>query len=542
MIPSVFRSLRDWDAAVRIWSASSAWRQSRSTFGQEGFSCCFLHSLRSTQEGFSENSPPGGIRRSTFAAKLVDADPLPQHSEWRGPEPGSEAAEEVKRTFRHYTGLGAPYRSLYPQIRAPPTSDFSHAFPSGEIRIGKDSNIRLSGAAIAGLLRKEGTGRVLAAGVEAVNQAVKSFVLARQYIRERNEGDVCFKINHLFRHDRNSSNQIMFVGKRVQTPFSIGENADVNRCKSVCNVLSVGTSMAASLKRYQASILKAIGAGAAASAVVSMTWARRNLLQTGFDMECYPEFVLLKMDDGKEVHGLRFLLNLTEDGEAKSNSVKELAAVDHLKLKISAEELLDCGEAFSNFSTKSLPVVKVAKTSLGTPTAAVIVSQLRFYPGVHVLSTGLDANNQAFKALCVSRIYVNEHPGYDFGFQCIHAPPQNDDGICQLSTWGLLVKARQTDTESEEFRLNFNTSAKSMGAACGYRIRKGERVTCVGMGISCVSKMLVALSFARSFVERSGIDVIGFPLFDNVHLKQPDGSLKRVVRFKLEMVPFKRDR
>lgn len=117
--------------------------------------------------------------------------------EWRGPEPGVATQVSSDRNKRH---LGAPHRSSSHRIPMPPETVIPpDAFPRGEIRVGKESDVKLVGGAIANSLRKDNECTVLASGRDAVNQATKSLALARKYINDRDGGQAWFQSNHLYR-------------------------------------------------------------------------------------------------------------------------------------------------------------------------------------------------------------------------------------------------------------------------------------------------------------------------------------------------------
>lgn len=137
-------------------------------------------------------------RRGNFGAieqgdEEIEGDLL----EWRGPEPG---AAYLASALGDDGGRGAPHRARSARIHIPPETRIpEERFPKGEIRVARDTDVNLAGAAIAGTLRKDKECSVLASGREAVNQATKSLAMANRYIRDRKEGQAWFQSNHLYR-------------------------------------------------------------------------------------------------------------------------------------------------------------------------------------------------------------------------------------------------------------------------------------------------------------------------------------------------------
>lgn len=68
-----------------------------------------------------------------------------------------------------------------------------------EVFVKKDTDVRGLAGSICWRLREHNECNVLASGDYAVNQAVKGITLARNYLRQRQEADLCFQVNHTYR-------------------------------------------------------------------------------------------------------------------------------------------------------------------------------------------------------------------------------------------------------------------------------------------------------------------------------------------------------
>lgn len=323
----------------------------------------------------------------------------------------------------------------------------------------------------------------------------------------------------------------------------MGDDVDVLRSKGALNVLNLASAMAAILKQKNVVAVAAMGVPSITTALVGITWTRRFLAREGLDARFYSEFKSVAQEDDKELCVIQFVVQLikSETPSPEKDEDWALTAIRPLGFIVGLEELKSFQEAFATFSPKSLPNMKIGASSSGNSAASVLVSQLRFFPGMHMLSCGESAGNNAFKTLCIARTYVREVRGYDLGLQCIHAPKDNIDGNCQLSIWNLLVKSQNFEGRAE-FKVGQKTSAQDTGTACGYKLRAGGGLSLVAIGVPCVSKMFVVLSFARSFLEQHGLDVVGFPSFDSAQVTNPDGTPREMVRFRMNLVSFEKQR
>lgn len=330
----------------------------------------------------------------------------------------------------------------------------------------------------------------------------------------------------------------MFVGKRADQPFTLGDDVDIFRSKGAINVLNLASAISAVLHKKQVVVVAAMGVPSITAALVSITWTRRFLIKEGLDLHFYPEFKSVQQENSNLLCVIHFIVKLTKsEAPHQSNEPGQLAAVKPLGFIVPLEELKPFQDAFATFSPKSLPNMKIGAASHGNALASVLASQLRFFPGMHLLCAGEVAGTVSFKTLCIARTYVREVQGYDLGLQCIHAPSNFTDGNCQVSIWSLLVKYQKSG-EKEDFKVNQKTSARDTGVACAHKLRKDGALSLVAMGVACVSKIFVVLSFARSFVERDKLDVVGFPYFDDARIQSDDGTTRDVVRFKMDLVLF----
>lgn len=302
---------------------------------------------------------------------------------------------------------------------------------------------------------------------------------------------------------------------------------------------SIGAAICASVRQKQLAAVSAIGYEGVSDAVVGLTWARRYLIHSGFDLDCFPCFSPVATTDGTDLVAVQILTKLTGKGIPPVKDPNQLSAVTRLGFATTASMLKTSEQAFKTLCAKELPTLRIANTTLPPGKASCAASYLRYFPGVQILCSGSTAVTIAFKMLAITRIYVREEAGYDLGFQCIHAPTKATDGNCQVKAWALLVK-KEDPVESSEFRINNVTSAQDIGVACAHKLRSGVPVCFSAIGIGCVAKMFVALSVARYNGKKYGIDIVAFPKFDTHLIKDEDGTSRKTVSSKLELTSYNR--
>lgn len=169
-----------------------------------------------------------------------------------------------------------------------------------------------------------------------------------------------------------------------------------------------------------------------AKAMVAFTWARRLTLPSNNDLECASEFKSIK--NANNIDGIASMLCFTIRNKFMLRYITdefERFAIDRIPFKIMNDVSLS--KRFEGIGDLDLPVVKIAATTQPNKAAGTILTHLRYYGGVQLFATGIDANNQCIKTLSVCRNCVIEQDDVDLAFKCMHAPRENTNGDCQVN-------------------------------------------------------------------------------------------------------------
>lgn len=170
------------------------------------------------------------------------------------------------------------------------------------LKVGAESEAKKVAGKIAQVVREQGTPpTLLAAGANAINQAVKAIAIAKQYLAEEESGPIDLIAQPQF----DGPSPRLSLHLKAVPQLVPNEAAEVLTVKRESDPYKVAGAIAGRIRDQKAVALVSVGPDSVFHSVESVAVTRRYLAEEQYDIKFSPIFQ--QMDwEGKDSSGLRF--------------------------------------------------------------------------------------------------------------------------------------------------------------------------------------------------------------------------------------------